>query len=226
MSIPASVIEAIGPDAFDQIAACLGGDGLHDSRQGRIHESRRFDQGSRGSVHHRRCSQAWDLETRRPDCRGHGRQYGNRPGARRQCARLQDRHRDSEYAKPGKEGHAALAGRRTDRSPGRALFESQQLCQSLRPARRTSCPGITRKARSGPISSTMSPIGRAISTPTGAEIWDDTQGKIDGFTCAVGTGGTLGRHRHGPQSQKPCPSKSLSPIRWARLSTPITPPAC
>lgn len=27
---------------------------------------------------------------------------------------------------------------------------------------------------------------------TGVEIWDQTEGKVDGFTCAVGSGGTLG----------------------------------
>ncbi len=30
-----------------------------------------------------------------------------------------------------------------------------------------------------------------VTASTGPEIWEQTNGSIDGFTCAVGTGGTL-----------------------------------
>ena len=52
---------------------------------------------------------------------------------------------------------------------------------------------------------------------TGPEIWRQTGGKMDGFTCAVGTGGTLAGVAI---ALKECNRRSASPppIRWARRS--------
>ncbi len=38
---------------------------------------------------------------------------------------------------------------------------------------------------------------------TGREIWEQTEGKVDGFTCAVGTGGTLAGVAAGAEGQEP-----------------------
>ena len=49
----------------------------------------------------------------------------------------------------------------------------------------------TRAARSGPTSSTTSPTVKATLKPPARKSGSRPSGKIDGFTCAVGTGGTL-----------------------------------
>ena len=57
-------------------------------------------------------------------------------------------------------------------------------------------PPRSRTARSGPTSSTISPTAAPISRRPAPRSGTQTDGKVDGFTCSVGTGGTLVRGRH------------------------------
>ena len=161
------------------------------SRQGRVPQPRRLGQGPRGAGHHRGRREAGQAPARRRHRRGHGGQHRHRPRAGRQRARLSLGHRDARDAEPGEEGHAAAVRRRPAPGAGRALRQSRQLRALLRRARRGAGARPSRTARSGPTSSTTSPTATATTAPTGPEIWEQTDGRVDGFTCSVGTGGTL-----------------------------------
>ena len=43
----------------------------------------------------------------------------------------------------------------------------------------------------GPTNLTMLQMQKVIMKEPGQEIWDQTEGKIDGFVCSSGTGGTI-----------------------------------
>ena len=68
-------------------------------------------------------------------------------------------------------------------NPGNYIRQSEKIAETLR---KTSQDGVLWANQFDNIANQMSHY-----TATGPEIWEQTIGKIDGFTCAVGTGGTL-----------------------------------
>jgi cysteine synthase A len=60
---------------------------------------------------------------------------------------------------------------------------------------------------------------------TAPEIWRDTDGKVDGFICAVGSGGTLAGVAEGLRSQQQVRSRSALPTPMALRFTASIPPA-
>ena len=68
-------------------------------------------------------------------------------------------------------------------NPGNYIRQSEQIAETLR---KTSENGVLWANQFDNIANQ-----KAHFESTGPEIWEQTVGKIDGFTCAVGTGGTL-----------------------------------
>jgi cysteine synthase A len=68
-------------------------------------------------------------------------------------------------------------------NPGNYIRQSEKIAETLE---KTSQNGVLWANQFDNIANQMSHYNS-----TGPEIWEQTSGKIDGFTCAVGTGGTL-----------------------------------
>ena len=153
--------------------------------------------------------------------RGHRRQYRHRPGARRQRARLPHRDRDPGDPEPGEEGHAAALRRRAGRGAGRALRQSQQLREGLRPPRRAAARRPSRTARSGPTSSTTSPTAKATSRPPARKSGSRPTARSTASSARSAPAARLPaspwRSRRATRT-----SRSASPTRWAPRSTATT----
>ena len=115
---------------------------------------------------------------------------GNRSRAGRQRHGFSFGHRHPGYTEPGEEGYDPAARRRADRGAGGPLLQSQQ----LREASGRLAADLAKREPNGAIwANQFDNVANReghIAT-TGPEIWEQTDGKVDGFTCAVGTGGTL-----------------------------------
>ena len=111
-----------------------------------------------------------------------------------------------------------LCGARADRGAGGAVSRIPTTTSTIRSGSPRSWPRASRTARfwANQWDNLANRDGH-IQT-TGPEIWEQTDGKVDGFICAVGTGGTLAGDRHASRSATRT-SRSASPTRWARRCT-------
>jgi hypothetical protein len=161
-------------------------------------ESRRVGEGPRGAGHGARRRGPRPAGARRYHRRRHRRQHRHRPRRGRQRARLPGAHRHAEHAEPGEGGHAARL-----RRPGEA---DSRPCPIKQPgALRAHLEARCRGAGAAPdprgafwANQFDNTANRHMHTATTApEIFEQTGGRVDGFICAVGTGGTLGGVAYG-----------------------------
>jgi cysteine synthase A len=108
----------------------------------------------------------------------------------RQCARLSLGDRHPGDAEPGKEGHAAAGGATlvevppsATSNPNNYVKVSGRLAEELA---KTEPNGAIWANQFDNVANRQGHI-----ETTGPEIWAQTEGKVDGFICAVGSGGTL-----------------------------------
>ena len=132
-----------------------------------------------------RCRGQRRARARRHDRRRDRGQHRDRPGAGRQCARLSHDHRDARQPEPEKmDTLRALGAELVLVPPTKFSDRGHFVHTSRRLAEET--PGAVWANQFDNIANRKAHI-----ESTAPEIWEQMEGRIDGFTCAVGTGGTL-----------------------------------
>ena len=110
-----------------------------------------------------------------------------------------------------------LLGAAARRGAGAALQEPEQLRALLASAWPRRWPRPSPTAPSGPTSGTIPPTARRTSRRRPQEIWADTDGKVDGFVSAVGSGGTLGGVSDGLKAKRKDIQIALADVPGAAL---------
>ena len=136
-----------------------------------------------------------------------------------------DRHRHPRHAEPGKEGRAAPAWARElievpavpYKDPNNYVKISGRLAEQLA---KTEPNGAIWANQFDNVANRQAHI-----EGTGPEIWQQTDGRVDGFICAVGTGGTLAGVAIALKERNARNPRSPPPIRWAPRSIPGSRPA-
>ena len=190
MQIRDGIVEAIGHTPLIKLETRFRGDRLHHSRQGRVHESGRLGQGPPGQADDPGGGKARRTAPRRIGGGGDRRQYRHRlalvANARGYRTVIVIPQTQSEE----KKDTLRLFGAELVEvpalpfsNPNNYQHVGRRLAEELK---KTEKNGVIFADQWNNLDNS-----KAHYTSTAPEIWDDTGGKIDGFICAVGSGGTL-----------------------------------
>ena len=113
------------------------------------------------------------------------------------------RNRLPTHAEPGKEGRNPHSRRETRRGGCRPLFQPQSLCALFRSAGAEDLPGSEPNGAIWANQFDNTANRQVHAETTGPEIFEQTDGKVDGFICAVGSGGTLAGVAEALRARKP-----------------------
>ena len=220
MQIRDGVVEAIGNTPLIKLEARLGRDRLHHPRQGRVHEPRRVGEGPRrppddpgGGEARRAASPAGSWSRRPPATPASGSRWSPTRAA---IAPSSSSRRRRARKRRTCCGSAAPSWSRCRRCPT-AIPNNYQHVGA--PARRGVAARPRRTACIFADQWNNLDNRKAHYVSTGPEIWDETGGKVDGFICSVGTGGTLAGVSTLPAARRRRTSSSASPIRAAPRCT-------
>ena len=219
MIVAADLPAAVGNTPLIRLRRASEATGCEILGQGRVHEPRPVGQGPRGALDHPRRRRPRRAPARRHHRRGHRRQHRHRPRADRRRDGLPHRHRDPRHPEPGEEGHDP-ARRRRRWSRCRRCPTATRTTTSATPARLAE-----KLAAADPHGAVWAnqfdnvANRQAHIDGTAPEIWEQTGGRIDGFICAVGSGGTLaGRRRRPPRARSQGEDRPRRPLRRGALA--------
>ena len=127
MRISDGFTDAIGNTPLIRLRRVERRNGVRDPGQSRVHESRRFGEGSRGEMDRFGRRAARTLETGRYRGRGYRGQHGHRLGACLQCARLSMRDRHARQSGGRKISNHRGSGGAIAQGTGRALQQPEPI---------------------------------------------------------------------------------------------------
>ena len=211
------VAAAVGRTPLIKLQARLRGDRLHHPRQGRVHEPRPVGQGPRRALHHPGCGEARHAagpaarssRARPATPASASPSIGNALGFRTVIVIPETQSQEKKDALRLLGAELVEVPALPYKNPNNYVHYSQRLAEALA---KTEPNGAIWANQWDNVANRQAHI-----ETTAQEIWAETDGKVDGFVSAVGSGGTLGGVSDGLKAKRKDIQIALADVPGAAL---------